>query len=123
MYSQNQLPAPDFLSSRETYEKYERTHNRNFGRVPVAVSGATPVTYLNEYQVVTQSPTPQGEVMVPMPPEQPIPTSSSIPKQYMQPLPKRRISFGRVVAGAIAIPLFIMFFLFIAIWFQELGFI
>ncbi|VDO17936.1 unnamed protein product [Brugia timori] len=52
-----------------------------------------------------------------------MPYEKIISKQNLQTLTKKRIPFGRVVAAAIAIPLFIMFFLFIAIWFQELGFI
>uniref|UniRef100_A0A0R3RJZ3 Zonular occludens toxin n=1 Tax=Elaeophora elaphi TaxID=1147741 RepID=A0A0R3RJZ3_9BILA len=117
MCSKNELSGPDFLSSRETYEKYERPHNRNFGHVPIALSSVTPVTYLNEYKVITRTPISQDEVMVPMPHEQ------VISKQNLQPLTKKRIPFGRVIAAAIAIPLFVMFFLFIAVWFQELGFI
>ncbi|EFO17751.2 hypothetical protein LOAG_10746 [Loa loa] len=113
----NELPAPDFLSSRETYEKYEKSQNRNVNPVPIPTSNVTPLTYLNEYKVVTRTPLPQDEVMVPMPHEQ------IISKQNIQTLPKKQLPFGRVVAAAIAIPLFVMFFLFIAIWFQELGFI
>uniref|UniRef100_A0A2K6VJN1 Uncharacterized protein n=1 Tax=Onchocerca volvulus TaxID=6282 RepID=A0A2K6VJN1_ONCVO len=108
------IPVPDFLSSRETYEKYEKSHNRNFGITPVSNPSVTPITYLNQYKVVTRTPVPQDEVRVPI---------QTISKQNIQPLAQKRIPFGRVLAAAIAIPLFIMFVLFIAVWFQELGFI
>ncbi|KAK6105436.1 hypothetical protein QQG55_20245 [Brugia pahangi] len=118
MYSKrNELPVADFLSSRETYEKYERPRSGTFSPVPISLASVTPVTYLNEYKVVTRTPVPQDEIMVQMPYEK------IISKQNLQTLTKKRIPFGRVVAATIAIPLFIMFFLFIAIWFQELGFI
>ncbi|VBB35402.1 unnamed protein product, partial [Acanthocheilonema viteae] len=80
----NAFPAPHFLSSTETYEKYERSHNRDSGHMPVSASGVTPVTYLNEYKVVTRTPVPPEEVMVPLPKEQ------IISKQNMQPFIKKQ---------------------------------
>ncbi|KAM3722003.1 Glycogen synthase [Dirofilaria immitis] len=117
MHSKNAIPASDFLSSKETYEKYEKSHGRNFSFVPISVSTVTPVTYLNEYKVVTRTPVPQNDTMVSMPYDE------STSEQVVQSSVQRRIPFGRVLAATIAIPLFVMLCLFIAIWFQELGFI
>ncbi|VDN03567.1 unnamed protein product [Thelazia callipaeda] len=114
MRSKNDILTSDFLTSKETYEKYERPHSRTFNAIPI--SGAAPVTYLNEYQVVTRTPPPHKEVLVSVP--QQVISENELPS-----LKKDKIPFGRMIAAAVGIPLFIMVVLFIAIWFQELGFI
>ncbi|KHN80394.1 hypothetical protein Tcan_09756 [Toxocara canis] len=97
---------PQLLSPKETYEIYEKSGK---GASFDSLQRARPVAYTAASHAATYPPAYELPTMV---------TECAFQRRS-----KKRIPFGVVIAAAVGIPLLIMICLFVAVWFQELGFI
>uniref|UniRef100_A0A914ZQ92 Ovule protein n=1 Tax=Parascaris univalens TaxID=6257 RepID=A0A914ZQ92_PARUN len=106
MTKQKKFSPPQLLSPKETYEIYEKSGKAAsfdyFQR-------AQPVSFIATNQVTA------GAHAFDLPP--------AITECAFQRRSSKKIPFGVIIAAAVGIPLFIMVCLFVAVWFQELGFV
>uniref|UniRef100_A0A9J2PRI5 Uncharacterized protein n=1 Tax=Ascaris lumbricoides TaxID=6252 RepID=A0A9J2PRI5_ASCLU len=121
MTKQKKLSPPQLLSPKETYEIYEKSGKAAsfdyFQRAqPVSFTAVSFSNWLefNRYEAETNQVT-AGAHAFDFP--------SVITECAFQRRPSKKIPFGVIIAAAVGIPLFIMVCLFVAVWFQELGFV